>query len=369
MKEGNINIEELISTGTTIEFNHFEATSNGLGNDDNEVTKEEYDKEILNHVNLNCLGDFEDNDVHDCMEPFTFLETKMTESFCNGGIKKRVLQVGYGNKPDPKSIVRVHYNAYIEFNEEPFDSTYARKTPHQFVVATGEVLPGLDIAVQSMQLNEMSQFLIKPHLAYGTQGCLDRIPPNAVILFQVELIEIIESAASEMYKVLPEEQKNDFNNVYKFCISQCTKAKDLFNRNIRSAIKDYNMAVAALERAQLHSYEDQVSQQELLYKLYSNLVVCYTKVQEPKKACINFNKIRDLVKGTDLKISAKAYFNNARCLRMLGDYDLAKSRLQKAHNLEPRNPEILNEFKVIDEETRKCKERHKKMAEAFVKVQ
>ncbi|XP_066255987.1 inactive peptidyl-prolyl cis-trans isomerase FKBP6 [Euwallacea similis] len=368
MEEGNINIEELISKGTTIEFNPFEVIPDSLSDNDNEVTKEEYDKEILKHVNLNCLGDFEDSDVYDCTEPFTFLESKMTDNFCNEGIKKRVLQVGYGNKPEEKSIVRVHYNAYIEFNEEPFDSTYARKMPHQFMVATGEVLPGLDIAVQSMQLTEISQFLIKPHLAYGTQGCLDRIPPNATVLFQIELIEIIEGAASEMYKILPEDQKNDFKNVYKFCISQCAKAKDLFNRNIRSAIKNYNIAVAALEVAQLHSYEDQVSQQELLYKLYSNLVVCYTKVQEPKKACINFNKIKDLVKGTDLKISAKAYFNSARCLRMLGDYDLAKSRLQKAHNLEPRNPEILNEFKVIDEETRKCKERHKKMAEAFVKV-
>lgn len=82
---------------------------------------------------------------------------------------------------------------------------------------------GLDIAVQSMKLNEKSQFLIQPHLAYGTYGCLERIPPNSVILFEIELLEIIESSAAENYIQLPEEQKKQFSEVYKFCLSQCAK--------------------------------------------------------------------------------------------------------------------------------------------------
>lgn len=74
-----------------------------------------------------------------------------------------------------------------------------------------------------MKLNEKSQFLVQPHLAYGTLGCLDRIPPNSVILFEIELIEIIESGAAENYIQLPEEQKKQFSEVYKFCLSQCAK--------------------------------------------------------------------------------------------------------------------------------------------------
>lgn len=116
----------------------------------------------------------------------------------------------------------------------------------------------------------------------------------------------------------------------------------------------------------MSEYEEQVKQQELRYKLYSNLLVCYTKIQEPKKACTNFNKINELSRGTDLKISAKVYYNNAKCLRMLGDYAMAKARLQKAYDLEPRNPEILNEFKIIDEERTKYMDREKKLASAFV---
>lgn len=77
-----------------------------------------------------------------------------------------------------------------------------------------------------MKLNEKSQFLIKSHLAYGKFGCLDRIPSNATVLFQIELIEIIESAAAEEFDQLPEENKKSFDNVYKFCMAQCAKGKD-----------------------------------------------------------------------------------------------------------------------------------------------
>ncbi|ENN79746.1 hypothetical protein HUJ04_003840 [Dendroctonus ponderosae] len=365
MFKGDINFQELIASGTTFEVD----TSKPPNNDDlAEITEKEYKEEVLKYCNFNCLGEFEDDDVYDSREPFSILASKMSNLWENGDIKHRILRAGYGNKPQEHYIVKVHYNAYTEFNEEPFDCTYARKRPHVFVIGSGEVLPGLDYAVQSMQLNEKSQFLIKPHLAYGDFGCMERIAPNATVLFEIELLEIIESKSND-FQNLPEEEKNDFSQVYNFCLSQCTKGKKLFSRNITSAIREYNIAVAALEKAQLEQYDEQVKQQELLYKLYSNLLVCYTKNEEPRKGCINFNKIKYLACGKEVQVSAKAYFNNAKCLRMLGEYDLAKSRLQKAYDLEPRNSDILQEFKVIDREHKKYQDKQKLMANAFVNTE
>lgn len=362
--KGKINFQELLLSGTTFHVDPV-ADINEDASDD-EITKEEYTRELLNHANLNCIGEFADDEVYDSNEPFEALASKMQNLVDDGSVKKRILREGYGEKPGEKSTVKVHYNAYTEFNEEPFDCTYARKKPHIFIIGNGAVIPGLDIAVESMKLNEKSQFLIKPELAYGTIGCLDRIPGNATILFEVELLEIIESGAAENFENLPEEKRNQFSEVYKFAMAQNAKAKDLFNRNPVAAIREYNQAVSVLENAQLSEYNEQVKQQELLYKLYSNLLVCYTKVQEPKKACLNFNRINEMSRGTDLKISAKAYYNNAKCLRMLGDYERAKERLRKAYHLEPRNPDILNEFKIIDEEQKKYKEKQLKLAAAFV---
>lgn len=121
----------------------------------------------------------------------------------------------------------------------------------------------------------------------------------------------------------------------------------------------------ALERAQLDDFNDQVKQQEMRWKLYSNLLVCYTKTEQPKKGCTSFNKLNDLSRGTDLKMNAKIYFNSAKCLKMLGEFSQSKKRLQKAYEMEPRNPEILAEIKMMDIELKKYKENKMKLAAAF----
>lgn len=121
----------------------------------------------------------------------------------------------------------------------------------------------------------------------------------------------------------------------------------------------------ALERAQLDDFNDQVKQQEMRWKLYSNLLVCYTKTEQPKKGCTFFNKLNDLSRGTDLKMNAKIYFNSAKCLKMLGEFSQSKKRLQMAYEMEPRNPEILAEIKMMDIELKKYKENKMKLAAAF----
>lgn len=116
------------------ESDHFEKDSSG-----DEVSNEDYQKELLNHINLNCIGEFGDDENYDS-EPFSQLESHMTE-VCDG-VKKRVIRDGYGECPGDKCIVKVHYNAYLEYSEKPFDCTYARKRPHTFVINSGEMLPG-----------------------------------------------------------------------------------------------------------------------------------------------------------------------------------------------------------------------------------
>lgn len=327
----------------------------------------EYEANIANFANLQVIGeDLQDEDTYVEGQPFEIIGSKMTNLISNGKIKKRIIREGYGNKPPDGAIVRVDYNAYIEYSAEPFDSTYARKKHHQFQINNGQVLPCLDIAVQSMLLNEKAQFLVAPEYAYGKLGCLHRVPPNSEVLFEVELLEVVDIGASMGFEALAPEEKKKFKNIHDFCLAMCARGKDLYQKNITAAIKEYNIAVGHLENATLDTFEDQEIQQELLLKLYTNLLVCYTKAEEPKKGCINFNKIKDLVKGTDLKISAKVYFNNAKCLRKLGDYGLAKKRLEMARMIEPKNPDILNEFLILDQELQIYKKKEIHFGKALV---
>lgn len=335
--------------------------------DYNSEEEEEYRKKILEFSNLQVAGGgLEDEDCYTEGQPFEKIAKKMTNLTADGKIKKRVIRSGYGDKPPEKAIVRVNYNAYIEYDPEPFDSTYARNRAHQFVVNDGGVIIGLDIGVQSMQLEEKAQFIISPDYAYGALGCLNRVPAQAEVLFEVELVKIVNVGAAMKFDNLSPEQKKQFIHVYDYCLALCAKGKDIFSKNTKFAIKEYNIAVSLLECCHLENYEDQIKQQELLMKLYTNLLVCYTRTEEPKKGCLNFNKIKEMVKGTSLKIPAKCYFNNSRCLKMLGEFDLAKKRLECALKMEPKNSEILNEFVALEEEKKKYKRQEKHMAKAFM---
>ncbi|KAG5888424.1 hypothetical protein JTB14_020199 [Gonioctena quinquepunctata] len=327
----------------------------------------QYKKNLMDFMNMQVAGgEYQEEDTYIEGQPFERIAAKMVNLMENGAIKKRIIREGYGKKPPDLAIVRVHYNAYIEFEAEPFDSTYARKKPHQFSINSGEVIVGLDLAVQSMLLNEKSQFIIQPQYAYGKLGCLNRVPANTEVLFEVELLEIVNVSAAATFQTLPPEEQRNFVHVYEYCLALCAKAKDLFGKNIRSAIKEYNSAVVKLETCQLSDYDDQIKHQELLMKLYTNLLVCYTRVEEPKKGCINFNKIRELVNGTDIKIPAKCYFNNARCLRLLGEFDLAKKRLDEAYKREPKNPDILNEMVNIENEFKAYKKKQTELGKALL---
>lgn len=334
-----------------------------------EFTEEdrEYEENLANFANLQVVGeDLRDEDTYVEGQPFEIIASKMENLLPNGKIKKRIVRKGYGDKPVDGVLVRVHYNAYIEFNAEPFDSTYARKRYHQFQINNGQVLPCLDIAVQSMSLNEKSQFLVAPDYAYGALGCLHRVPPNSEVLFEIELMEIVDIAATMGFDSLSSEEKKKFKNLHDFCLAMCAKGKDLYHKNIKAAIKEYNTAVGHLENAVLENYDEESKQQDLLLKLYTNLLVCYTKEEEPKKGCVNFNKIKDLLKGTNKEISPKVYYNNAKCLRMLGEYDLARKRLNIARKMEPKNPDILNEFIILDQELNEYKKKQVELGKALV---
>lgn len=77
------------------------------------------------------------------------------------------------------AIVRVHYNGYLEYSGEPYDSSRLRNHPIQFTLGKEEVIPGWEVGVATMRKNELARFLVKPEYAFGSLGCPPRIPPQA----------------------------------------------------------------------------------------------------------------------------------------------------------------------------------------------
>jgi peptidyl-prolyl cis-trans isomerase A (cyclophilin A) len=71
-----------------------------------------------------------------------------------------------------------------------FDSSYERGNPIEFPLGQGQVIPGWDEGIQLLQIGDKARFVIPSHLAYGEKGAGGVIPPNAVLIFDVELIEV-----------------------------------------------------------------------------------------------------------------------------------------------------------------------------------
>lgn len=112
--------------------------------------------------------------------PFEVLRDKMIDvsDAKDGGVMKRIILPGSGVVAANGSRVRIHYNAYFELNDEPFDSTYLRSRSLEFRLGSGMVVPGLDIAVSTMRKQERAQFIVEPNYFMGERGCPPRVPGN-----------------------------------------------------------------------------------------------------------------------------------------------------------------------------------------------
>ena len=114
-------------------------------------------------------------------------ETKTTTTA--SGLKYTDLLIGKGASPVAGKQVKVHYTGTLE-NGQKFDSSVDRKEPFSFVIGVGQVIPGWDEGVMTMKVGGKRKLIIPSKLGYGARGAGGVIPPNATLLFDVELLDV-----------------------------------------------------------------------------------------------------------------------------------------------------------------------------------
>ena len=104
------------------------------------------------------------------------------------GLRYQFIQRGNGKKAENNKTVAVHYEGSLE-NGKVFDSSYKRK-PIEFPLGQGNVIEGWDEGIALLQVGDKARFVIPSHLGYGASGAGGVIPPNATLIFDVELMDV-----------------------------------------------------------------------------------------------------------------------------------------------------------------------------------
>jgi FKBP-type peptidyl-prolyl cis-trans isomerase len=107
----------------------------------------------------------------------------------DSGLKYQDLKVGTGAAIKKGETAVVHYTGWLAKNKKKFDSSVG-KAPFEFKLGAGEVIKGWDEGVAGMKVGGKRKLLIPAKLGYGAKGAGDDIPPNADLIFEVELIKI-----------------------------------------------------------------------------------------------------------------------------------------------------------------------------------
>ena len=109
------------------------------------------------------------------------------------GLQIKDTKVGTGASPQTGQTCVMHYTGWLYENGtkgKKFDSSLDRGQPFEFPIGTGRVIKGWDEGVASMKVGGKRTLIIPPEMGYGARGAGGVIPPNATLLFEVELLGV-----------------------------------------------------------------------------------------------------------------------------------------------------------------------------------
>ena len=138
-------------------------------------------KELNNHLSRSSISSNQESK-----------QKSQAKEFEKNGLKIEILREGKGEKVKSGDSVSVNYIGRLEDGTK-FDSNFDRGVPFNFKIGAGQVIKGWDIGVLGMKIGEKRKLIIPPDLAYGTRGIPGAIPPNATLIFEVELLKIDRS--------------------------------------------------------------------------------------------------------------------------------------------------------------------------------
>jgi peptidylprolyl isomerase len=260
----------------------------------------------------------------------------------DGGVKKKITQEAPEDARGPPPIgneVTAHYTGRVAADGTKFDSSVDRGKPFSFTVGVGQVIKGWDEGFASMKVGEKAVLEITPEYGYGQSGSPPKIPGNATLLFDVELLGFKEKL-KEKWEMSPEER-------VEFAKKLKTEGTEFFQK------QKYQDAVTKYEDAANYAVDEGISgndvpdEEHALYVSCSlNVAMCYIKLKEWADAAQACNSVLEI--DSEAK-NIKALYRRGLARLNLGLLQEAKEDLMVAYNVDPKNKDVRKALASIKE--------------------
>ncbi|CAL1586221.1 unnamed protein product [Knipowitschia caucasica] len=297
--------------------------------------------------------------------PFEHLRQEMDDILGDGGIMKQVVQPGDGPPVPENASVIVHYSGFLEYSDQPFETTLNVKYPRIMKLGRDVTLGGLELGLLTMKKQEFSRLLLKPQYAYGEMGCPPLIPPHAVVLYEVHVLDYLDSGQVDDFLTLcPEEQNASSLSTFLDVVSTLRGfGNRCFNQSRFHNAKDrYKQALKLLEsRLSEHVSEEQALQAALL-PVYLNLTLTELRLESPQKALKYGNKALAID-----KTNTKALFRCGQAYLELQEFEQAQQCLLVAQGRKPFDSDINNLLRKVATSYKESLDKQKDMCSKMFK--
>nr|XP_020459258.1 inactive peptidyl-prolyl cis-trans isomerase FKBP6 isoform X2 [Monopterus albus] len=281
----------------------------------------------------------------------------------DGGILKEVVQPGEGASIPPNASILIYYSGFLEYSDQPFETNRDFKYPRMMKLGRDMTLVGLEQGLLTMQKGEFSRFLFQPLYAYGDIGCPPLIPAAAVVLYEVEILDFLDSGQVDDFTMLIPEEQNavPLSTLLEVVNTLRSFGNRCFNQRRYDDAKDrYKQGLVLLGNRETHGDPEKQRIKSALLPFYLNLSLTELHLNNPRKAVKYGNKALEIDSS-----NTKALFRCGQAYLELLEYESAKSFLLRAQAKKPFDSDINN---LLMKAAICCKDSLDKQKEMYTKM-
>ena len=272
------------------------------------------------------------------------------------GVLKKILQAAAedASGPPPNGYeVSAHYTGRLQSDGSKFDSSVDRGKPFTFTIGQGQVIKGWDEGFASMKVGEKAILQCTPSYAYGASGSPPKIPGDATLEFEVELLGFKEKM-KEKWEMSPEERTNVAKRLK-------TEGTELFQKGqfVEACTKYVDAADYSVDEGT--ESKDVTSEESPLYvSCWLNAAMCHMKNKEWSDAVQACHNVLNVPEMEDEKLTkVKAYYRRGYSRLKLGLMKESKEDLMAAYNLDNSNKDVRKALQLWKDVTAENKQKEK----------